>query len=45
MINLLIDLIINLLINLLVSLFKNVPLFRQDVSLLVVMEVGCADLT
>ena len=37
---LLIDLIIDLLISLL-----NVPLFRQDVSLLVVMEAGYADLT
>ena len=36
----LIAFIINLLINLL-----NVPLFRQDVSLLVVMEAGYADLT
>ena len=35
---------INLWINLLINLL-NVPLLRQDVSLLVVMEAGYADLT
>ena len=44
MIDLIINLLIDLIINLIISLL-NVPLFRQDVSLLVVMEAGYADLT